>query len=196
MRRLLFWRSMKSLVVVLASLAVSSSVAFAETVDEPTEPSASVASDGYLAVGGLVGAHLDGRLGGALELGVPVNEWLLVHGMIAGGEGVFSADGGMFMQLRAGAEARICTASGRACAFAGADIGYDHEEVYASDGLDLLGPAMDEQLDGIVFVPRAGAEVGREIRLRGTLETPFFTATSDQVGPAGVQAIGSVVIAL
>jgi hypothetical protein len=191
---LLIVKAMKPLAVVFA-LAVLSTVASADTLLDTTSVQSASPDSGYVALGGVIGEHLADRMGGALELGVAAwdDSPVFLHAMIAGGDSGFWTHDGSFLQLRVGAEARACTASRIACVFAGIDVGYDHENTGMSGG--LLADEMATVADDMIFVPRAGFELGHQIRLRTALELPLYPAATDDHATYGVQFMTSIVVA-
>lgn len=167
---------------LLASLALSAAStaalgAPARPDSAASEPSAGSHGppNGYLAVSGLLGAQRAMHLGGAIELGVHATDSAVFgHLMIAAGDSGLSAEGGSFKQLRVGTEGRWCTGEGVACAFFGADVGYQNDHPVTREWI-LDGDIMETDAEDLLLVPRVGTEFGRNVKLRTTVETPLYT---------------------
>ena len=169
----------RATIFVTFALAAASTPALASplpTADAP-EPAADKhgPANGYFAVSGLLGAQRAMHIGGAIDLGVRAKDSAVFgHVMVAGGDSGFSADGGSFKQLRVGAEGRWCMGEGIACAFVGADVGYQNDHPVTREWI-LGGDIMETNADDLLLVPRIGTEFGRAVKLRTTLETPLYT---------------------
>ena len=89
-----------------------------------------------------------------------------------------SGDEGDYQQVRIGYEHRGCVLNDSLCGFGGIDAGYQHDHI-AKRAFDWGfgdGPTADYVVDAhdLLLVPRAGVEVGHDIRARLSLELPFY----------------------
>lgn len=154
------------LLVVLAALATTTATAAAESYDA-TQPEP--ARDSYfgaaLGVGGQRSLQLAVNADGGRRLGASP---LFMHGQLA--VGYSGSSDGLLVQARAGLEARGCRMRELVCGFAGADLGYQYEDVVE---MALFGgdPYYATAHD-VIAVPRVGAELGRSLKLRAIVEVP------------------------
>jgi hypothetical protein len=97
-----------------------------------------------------------------------------VHGQVTSG---ISGDSGRYMQARIGVERRTCAVREFFCAFGGADIGYQHDQVHDTPWTFVSGTMQDPfvvDAHDVVVVPRAGVEMGRHVKTRLAIELPFY----------------------
>jgi hypothetical protein len=181
------------LLVTLALAAASTPALAAPQSADASSPAADEhgPANGYFSVSGLLGAQRATHIGGAIDLGVRAHgdSPVFAHVMVAGGDSGFSADGGSFKQLRVGAEGRWCAGEGIACAFFGADVGYQNDHPVTREWI-LGGDIMETDADDLLLVPRIGTEFGRAVKLRTTLEMPLYTRIDGgaQESGYGIQA--------
>ena len=190
----------RTMLLVTLALAVASSTALASPLStDASTPAADEhgPANGYFAVSGLLGAQRATHIGGAIDLGVRAKDSaVFAHAMVAGGDSGFSAEGGSFKQIRVGAEGRWCAGEGIACAFVGADVGYQNDHPVTREWI-LGGDIMETNADDLLLVPRIGTEFGRAVKLRTTLEMPLYTRVDGgaQESGYGVQATTGIAFA-
>ena len=183
-------KPLSALVAVMA-LTATAATAAAESYDATRTAKP---SQGYLGVGGTLGAQraIVGGMyidGGKRISGSP----LFVHGQMTGGK---SGTDGSYAQLRAGVEVRGCMFAGLACAFAGADTGYQRDHMI-DKGLSGSGHSEIDAHD-LLLVPRAGLEAGSKIKLRAMLEAPLYMRVNGSDGmdaSSGGGIAGSLAVA-
>jgi hypothetical protein len=162
----------KTVSLSLLALAALTTTAAAETNDMASAPQAGT----YVALGGSLGSQRGFQTGLHLDAGRQIGESpFFMHGSAAYGA---SGSDGTFTQLRGGAEARGCVRSNWLCGFAGLDLGYQHDD-FRDDPtpLGITTPVDEPQMEienahDLLAVPRVGAELGKHLRLRATLEFP------------------------
>lgn len=152
-------------IVVTLTAAVTSAAAEPNAATQPAQH-----GRGYLGVGGTIGVHRSLKGGmfvdGGKRLGTSS---VFLRGQLTGGSS--GDDAGSFTQMRGGIETRHCTVRGLLCTFAGADLGYQRDHIKNDkEGLGL----MDIDAHDVIFVPRVGLELGTKIRVRSSIEVPFY----------------------
>ena len=142
----------------------------------------------------MVGAELGGQralMGGiSLDGGVRLGDTpLFAHARVTTGA---SGSDGSYQQLRAGVESRGCIAQGWVCAFAGLDLGYQHDHMidkpwfwWSGDDGSNQPPIMETDAHDLMAVPRVGVELGTPIRVRAALDIPFTTRLDEPETRAG-----------
>src|SRR6185312_10711260 len=110
---------------------------------------------------------------GTAEVGKRVSQNVWLHGSVteaAAGQ-LFATGNGSMLQVRGGADVMSCNASGGLCAYAGADLGFQHTQ-FAGESTPLfciddtgdscMGNSIDESHNTLIGVARAGFDVGGE----------------------------------
>lgn len=175
----------------LAALLCLTATASAESYDA-TQPLPKTSD--YVGVSASVGAqrglqaavHIDG--GRRLD-----DSPLFVRGQITAAR---SGEGELY-QARVGLETRGCVFAELACAFAGADVGYQRDlseehPHYFGTGVGSGGSYRYTDSHDVLFVPRAGVELGQRLKLRGTIELPFYrsvVASTMDTEPGGMGVV-------
>jgi hypothetical protein len=111
------------------------------------------------------------------------NTPLFVRAAVAGG---VSGSEGRWQQARIGVEARGCVAREWVCAFGGVDAGYQHDHVI--DDLLFTDAMHETNAHDLLLVPRAGLEVGKQIKLRSSLELPYSIRLDEREQVVGIAA--------
>ena len=172
-------RNVICLVVLLAS-----SVASAETYDA-TQPLPE--KNAYANVGASIGTMRALRGGFYVDGGMRLADTpLFAHALLESGK---SGSDGSYQQARGGIEARSCRVAGWLCAFAGLDVGYQHDHVV--DEMLFSDTVYMTNSHDLLAVPRVGIEVGRQLRFRLALEIPMFQSIDeDERGGGGEVSAG------
>ena len=160
---------MRQPLLVLTVLAATATIAAASppavyASDDAPQP----APESYAATGAMFGGDLgvDGQL--AVEGGHHLDGAWWLHALAAGGLAGDDEGGGVIRQARAGIEARSCTTHRIACAYAGADLGYQSYTWHANE----YHMSPDEPHHDLIGVARAGFDLGgRHVRVRPGIET-------------------------
>ncbi len=166
---------MRNSLVIFATLAATTTIAAAEPPGLTASVAPEAPASSYVGVGILFGGDigLDGQLD--VEGGYHLNGAWWLHGMAAGGVAGDDQGGGVVHQARVGIEARGCRFEGIACAYAGADLGYQAFTWHSNEG-----DAMNEQHDDVLASLRVGADIGgRHLRVRPGIESSQLVTGRD-----------------
>jgi hypothetical protein len=163
---------MKTMMLGLAALVTMTTAASADSHDV-TQPAAP--NETYVIGAASIGGQRAIQAAVQLEGGRSIqHSRTFVHGQITNG---LSGDNGTYMQARIGLERRTCAVREFFCAFGGADLGYQHDQVndtpWSFGGSDAPEPFVVDAHD-LLVVPRAGVEMGRHIKTRLAVELPFY----------------------
>jgi hypothetical protein len=163
---------MNKLLTAAAALLTMTATAAAESYDatQPTAP-----NETYVIGAASIGAQRAIQASLQLEGGKSIqHSRTFVRGQITSG---ISGDSGSYLQARVGVERRNCAVRELFCAFAGADVGYQHDQVSDTPWTFVSGSMYDAYVvdaHDLVVVPRAGVEMGRHIKTRLAVELPFY----------------------
>jgi hypothetical protein len=164
----------------LASLVAATAVAHADPLAVAATASPDAVPSSYVQGGVMAGAN-DGLLtdGASAEVGKRVQPYVWVHASMTMGSAdeLFASGTGSILQARAGADLMGCNANGVLCAFAGADVGFQHTEFSGMsvplfcDGEDCQGDAVYDHHAGMIGVGRVGLDIGgKHLRWRPGVE--------------------------
>jgi hypothetical protein len=158
---------MKRLLALVISLALTATAA-ADPSDSSLVASRDADTHNSYLFGALtIGGQRNLAAGAQLEAGRRLGDRdVYLRGQLTHGK---NADGGID-QARVGLEARGC-AQQILCAFSGLDVGYQHDEAHSS--FWFTGDEYGYDAHDAVFVPRAGFEIGNDVKIRAAVEMPF-----------------------